>query len=181
MSASDRRIQRAINDSASCGPWALLDFLQDHAIEQFEGWSPYNLCAALHKVVGLLRSRAGCGLSKELQQAGHDLGHAATRRKRDLDFRQIGNMLLDLRLLEQWAEICSLSSELLTRVETSMVQFSAWDLTNALSGRAAEELLGDRTLRRVFQPATRQMAKCDASYWSQWKAKDIANTAFAIG
>ena len=74
-------------------------FLKPHVEDGWVGWTPYNLCAALHKIVGMTRARSGRGLSEELCNAGWQLGTAATKLASDLDCRQPGNLLLDLRLL----------------------------------------------------------------------------------
>ena len=128
------------------------------------------------KIVGMTRARSGRGLSEELCNAGWQLGTAATKLASDLDCRQLGNLLLDLRLLGHWDEIQSLGPELLKRVEITFAKFSAWDLTNVLSGCAAASLLDSATLKMVFRTAMCRLASCDASYWQKWKGKDIANS-----
>ena len=175
-----RQLQRGINDASSRGPWAFLDFLHPHASDDFAAWTPYNLTAALHKIMVMMRSRSGCGLD-ELRRAGWQLGAAAARLPGDLDSRQLSNLLLNLRQLELWDLIQGLGPELLGRLDAGFVRLSAWDLSNALSGCAADALLGSPDLKAVFRTAIRKLARCDACYWQQWKAKDVANTAYALG
>ncbi|CAE7610958.1 Lgr4 [Symbiodinium sp. CCMP2592] len=179
-SVQTRHLQTAIHDAASRGPRAFLGFLQPHTAERFASWSPYNLTAALHKIVGMRRSRLESWLVEELRTAAWELGAAAVRSDL-LDSRQLSNLLLDLRQLELWDVLRKLGPELLKRVDTGFSELSAWDLTNALSGCAAPALLDDLTLKAVFRAVMHKLAGCDAWYWCKWKGKDVANTAYALG